>query len=186
MKKPRCVVDVTFILPALLCLMLCATVGARAEDWNVTVIDQLLADAVPGQEFVRIGDMQVSVAYLESWRDQLAGGVQVQPAVAAAAAGSFTPWTGGNIYYTFDASVSAANQKVFLDCAAEWATFANLHFIARTVQANYIVVSNNPALGGGLSYVGMVGGPQLLQIGLGGVASFHGLPRTGPCARSGA
>lgn len=163
MNNPRSSFAFLAALAVFLGLMICFPARSRAEDWNVTAIDQLLDGVAPDQQYVQIGDQQISVAYLESWRDKLAGGIQVQPAVAAS--GSFTPWTGGNVYYTFDASVSAANQKVLLDCAAEWATFANLHFIARTAQANYIVVSNDVSLSGGLSYVGMIGGPQLLRIG---------------------
>jgi predicted Zn-dependent protease len=131
------------------------------EDWNVAVLDQILASVPAGQNFAQVGDMEIAVNYLQGWRNKLASGPQ--PKVAFA--GTFTPWTSGNVYYAFDASVSTTNQKAFLDATAEWSTFANLHFIARTSQANYILVTNNASLGGGLSYVGMVGGGQLYQIG---------------------
>ncbi|HTB83122.1 MAG TPA: M12 family metallopeptidase [Candidatus Sulfotelmatobacter sp.] len=150
-----------------LCSLLFLALTARAaitttnEDWNVALLDQILASVPPGATLAQIGDMQVSVDYLQAWRNYLAGGQQSRLAFAH----GFTPWPGGNVYYQFDASVSSTNQKVFLDCCAEWATFVNLHFIARTSQANYIVVTNNPTLSGGLSVVGMGGGPQLLQIG---------------------
>lgn len=135
--------------------------GTTNEDWNVAVLDQLLASVPPGQTVVQIDDMEISVSYLQQWRNTLAGGPQ--PNVAFS--GTFTKWPGGNVYYQFDSSVSGADQRAFLDAAAEWATFANLHFIARTSQANYLLVTNNAALGGGLSYVGMEGGAQLYQIG---------------------
>ena len=137
------------------------TAQAVSPDWNVTVLNQLLAAVKPGQSFVQIGDMLISVSYLQQWRDKLAG----EPQPNLAFSGTFTQWPNGDVYYAFDASVSASDQRAFLDAAATWATFANLHFIARSTQADYILVTNNPTLGGGLSYVGMVGGPQLLQIG---------------------
>ncbi len=137
------------------------TASADDADWNVAVLDQLIASVPAGQTFAQVDDMMVPVSYLQSWRNKLAGGPQ--PNVAFS--GTFTVWPGGNIYYAFDASVSAPNQKAFLDAAAEWATFVNLHFIVRTSQANYVVVTNNASLNGGLSAVGMIGGPQLLQIG---------------------
>jgi hypothetical protein len=146
-----------FLLP-----LLAARAAATAnEDWNVTLLDQILASVPPGATLAQIDDMQISVDYLQTWRNHLAGGQNSKLAFSQ----SFTPWPGGNVYYQFDASVTSTNQKVFLDSCAEWATFVNLHFIARTSQANYIVVTNNPSLGGGLSVVGMGGGPQLLQIG---------------------
>ena len=81
--------------------------------------------------------------------------------------GTATPWPGGNVYYTFDSSVSAIEQREFLDGAAEWALFANLHFIARSTQINYVTIvstnmyaTNNTE--GGSSSVGMVGGQQFI------------------------
>ena len=135
--------------------------AATNGDWNLTVIDQLIASAPAGDKYVRIDDMQVPVAYLQAWRSKLAGA----PEPKSAFYNGFIPWTGGNVYYAFDASVAPTNQKVFLDCCAEWATFANLRFIPRTSQTNYILVTNNPTLNGGVSAVGMSGGAQLLQIG---------------------
>jgi hypothetical protein len=137
--------------------------GTAGDTWDVMVLDQLIASVPAGQTFAQVDDMMIPVSYLQSWRNKLAGGPQ--PDVAFS--GTFTAWSGGNVYYAFDASVSASNQKAFLDAAAEWATFANLHFVARTAQANYLLVTNNASLGGGLSFVGMVGGAQLYQIGPG-------------------
>ncbi len=153
-----------WLLMITLCVSLSSARSAvTVDDWNLTVIDQIIAAVPPGETFAQIGDMQVPLGYLQTWRNKLAG----VPQPKSAFYNGFTPWTSWNVYYAFDASVAPTNQKVFLDCAAEWATFANLHFIPRTVQANYILVTNNPSLGGGLSAVGMSGGAQLLQIGPG-------------------
>ena len=135
--------------------------GGGAGDWNVAVLDQLLAVVPPGQTEVRVGDQLIRLDMLQAWRNQLAGVPKPQLAFNS----GFGQWTGGNVYYTFDASVPVADQRVFLSAAGQWSTFANLHFIPRTSQANYIIVTNNPNLSGGLSSVGMIGGPQLIQIG---------------------
>jgi parallel beta-helix repeat protein len=137
------------------------TKATDSTDWSIAVLDELIAATPTNATTVEIGDMLVPLDYLKGWRNKLAGGPQPKLAFN----NGFTAWTSGNVYYAFDSSVAATNQKVFLDCCAEWATFANLHFIQRTAQANYILVSNNPTLGGGQSAVGMIGGAQLLQLG---------------------
>jgi parallel beta-helix repeat protein len=90
-------------------------------------------------------------------------------AQASAFYGGATPWSGGNVYYTFDSSVSPLEQKEFLDSAAEWALFANLHFIARSTEPNYVTIvstnmyNTNDILGGS-SGIGMEGGQQLIRF----------------------
>jgi hypothetical protein len=91
----------------------------------------------------------------------------IHGARASAFDGAAQLWPGGNVYYTFDSSVSAARQKVFLDSAAEWALFANLHFIPRASQTNYVTIIATNDLGNGVleagdSEVGMVGGQQFI------------------------
>ncbi|HEV2696100.1 MAG TPA: M12 family metallopeptidase, partial [Verrucomicrobiae bacterium] len=168
MKNPTCCRSAWFHPGLLIAFLLLASLRAFCAappagpvvDWNVTVLDQIIAGVPAGQPYARIDDMMVPVAYLQDWRNRLAGAAQPNSAFA----NGFTMWPGGNVYFAFDASVSPANQKLFTDSAAEWATFANLHFIARSSQANYILVTNNASLSGGLSVVGMGGGAQLLQI----------------------
>lgn len=70
-------------------------------------------------------------------------------------------WTGGIVYYTFDGNVNSTNQQRWLAAAAEWAAVANLTFVKRTTQANYIYVQDDTS---NSSYVGMVGGPQTMRI----------------------
>jgi hypothetical protein len=137
----------------------------NSESWSVAVLDRILAAVQPGQKLAQVGDMQILVANLKAWRNQLAG----VPSQESAFDGITPKWTSGNIYYEFTTSgsnaVSAAHQKAFLDGAAEWATFANLHFIPHSAEANYVTVLENTNLEGGQSAVGMVGGQQFLQIG---------------------
>ena len=131
------------------------------NSWDVAVLDQILAAVPPGRSLVRIDDMDILVSRLKGWRNRLAG----VPSPELAFDGVAPMWTGGNVYFNFDGSVTVAHQKVFMDCAAEWATFANLHFIPRASQANYITVQEEVTSGeGGHSAVGMVGGQQFLVI----------------------
>jgi hypothetical protein len=141
---------------------------------DIAVIDYLIASAKSGEEMVKIGDMGFKASVLKAWRDHLAAQTQkatqrrgeVQP--EGAFAGGVQTWTSNTIPYTFDAAVTPAHQQAFLDAAGEWATFANLHFLARTSQANYLLVKNAPdglGEGGFSSGVGMIGGQQYIQIG---------------------
>ena len=145
----------------------CLLLGSEAyasvaqTDWNVAALQQLLAQVPPRQRLVQVGDMQIPTVTLQRWYDHLTGTQTAKSAFDQ----YFNAWPNGNVYYTFDVSVSPAHQKAFLDGAGEWATFANLHFIQRTTEANYVIVTNSVTLDGGVSAVGMVGGPQLLQIG---------------------
>jgi hypothetical protein len=141
-------------------------VNLRAQEsattaWNVAVLDRLLAAVPPGQNTVQVGDMILPVSYLQGWRNQLGGGPQPRLAFN----GNFTAWPGGNVYYAFSNNVSAVKQQAFLDGMAEWAMFANLHFLLRSSEANYVLVYEQTAAEGGLSAVGMIGGQQTIQIG---------------------
>jgi len=70
-------------------------------------------------------------------------------------------WTDGKVYYTYDANVTGANKARFLAACAEWSNVANLEFIERTTQANYIHLQSDA---GNSSYIGMIGGPQRMKI----------------------
>ena len=138
---------------------------ASPQSWSAAYLDQVLSAAQPGQKTARVGDMEILIANLRAWRDELAG----NPSQLSAFDGAAPTWTGGNVYYTFDTNAATAvpayAQKIFQDCAQEWATFANLHFHPRTTQANYVLVSQEGGLEGGFSTVGMIGGQQTLHIG---------------------
>ncbi len=148
--------------PALLaCACIHLSALAHSDDWNVAVLDQILASTPAGSTVARVGDMELLVSGLVAWRNELAG----LPAPRSAFSGTAPLWTGGNVYYQFHPSVSAQNQQMFVDAAREWETFANVHFIARTSQPNYILVEEVAGLSGGQATVGMVGGQQAFKIG---------------------
>jgi hypothetical protein len=134
---------------------------AAGVDPDLTRLDRLLSGVAADQRLVVVGDMEILAAPLRAWREALAG----RPSPQEAFDGPAPLWTGGKVCYAFSNNVSVVQQQAFQDAAQEWATFAALKFIPRTTEPNYILVAGNPGLGGGQSAVGMVGGPQLLQIG---------------------
>jgi hypothetical protein len=77
------------------------------------VLDELLVGVARGQRLVQVGDMQILTVNPQAWRNKLAGA----PIPNLAFDGTAPTWTGGNVYYTFDPSVSAAHQKAFLNGA---------------------------------------------------------------------
>ena len=149
-----------FVVLTARCMAVAESPGPHAAD--VAAYDALLADVTRDQGTMALGDMIVPVETVRLWRDRLAG---TAPAPSATQTG-VNKWTGGNVYYAFNANVSAAHQTAFLDGAREWETFANIHFIARVAQPNYIMINDGGAgLSGGNSSVGMIGGVQQLNIG---------------------
>lgn len=141
-----------------------AAENGGSENVNVAALNQLLANVQPNQKLVTIGDMQFPVGTITAFRDQLAGAPSPQSAFQSPS----QTWPNGNIYYEFSTAgtnaVPANLQKAFLDAAGEWAMFANLHFIARTTQTNYVLVQVDQSLEGGQSAVGMIGGEQMLSV----------------------
>src|SRR4051794_9374465 len=97
----------------------------KSGDWNIVEIDKILKAVPIGEKLALVGDMEILVTNLSEWRNQLAG----TSTKLAFAGGGVATWPSGNLYYTFDANVTSAHRKEFLDGALEWATFANLHFI---------------------------------------------------------
>jgi hypothetical protein len=142
-----------------------STSGAGAkEDPRVAAIDKALAEAGEAPT-VQLGDMVFSREALLRYRDKLTqkslgrSGIQ-----SASAAGLVDLWPSGVVPYVFDAEVTAEHRRHFLDATAEWAAFANIHFVLRTTEADYVLVRNYESAGG-QSAVGRIGGEQLLQIG---------------------
>ncbi len=72
-----------------------------------------------------------------------------------------TLWTNGIIPYEFDANVNATNQARTLAAMAEWEAVANVDFIPRTSQSNYLHIQSSNV---NSSFVGMIGGGQNLNM----------------------
>jgi hypothetical protein len=50
------------------------------------------------------------------------------------------PWPGGIVPYVFTANVSPAEQVVYLDGMKEWVLSANIQFVPKTTQTNYVIL----------------------------------------------
>ena len=146
-----------------LALFLLATVADAYADPSkaVAAYDAILAEVTPGQATIALGDMIVPVSTVRLWRDKLAG----TAAPGSASQSGINKWTGGIVYYIFNANVSAAHRAATFDAMGDWASFANLTFTPRIAQANYIKINEQAGLNGGNSAVGMIGGEQQLNIG---------------------
>lgn len=99
-------------------------------------------------------------SYVQAARARLAAG-ETQPELAFD--GNVVLWPGGVVPCVFDSGVSVSHQKAFLDAAVDWATFANVSFVARTNQADYIYVQEG-ANGDNSAGVGKLGGQQALTV----------------------
>ncbi len=70
-------------------------------------------------------------------------------------------WSGGVVPYVFNANVNSTNQQRALDAMAEWEAVANVNFVPRTSQPDYLFIQNNTVNN---SAVGQTGGPQIVNI----------------------
>jgi len=52
-------------------------------------------------------------------------------------------WPGGIVPYLFAANVSPANQQAMLTAMSDWEWVANVKFVPRTNQANYLAIQNS-------------------------------------------
>lgn len=152
---------------------------------SVAVLDALLqAHAARGDHAPRcvdVGCQGFSPAYLRAWRDRLAQGNANaartksanadtgragETSVAASAFGSVGEpqlWPGGVVPYEFDPAITPVQQQAFIDAAGDWSAFANVAFVPRTTQTDYVVVQPY-AFSGGRADLGRIGGAQLIEI----------------------
>ncbi|NVJ60528.1 MAG: pre-peptidase C-terminal domain-containing protein [Gammaproteobacteria bacterium] len=70
-------------------------------------------------------------------------------------------WVDGKVFYEFDSNVTELNRQRFIEAYQVWESVADLEFIERTNQANYIYVQNDNR---NYAIVGMVGGRQILSM----------------------
>ncbi len=125
---------------------------------DLEVIERALARARPDDPWVTFGDVGISYANLAAYRDRLLGLAGSEGVDSVTPPGTTFTWPGGNVYYRFDpaqvaaGTITAIEMEQFRDGVAEWAAFADLHFIESTAgQPHYITVQEDPGLGGGFS-----------------------------------
>ncbi|MEL7236494.1 MAG: M12 family metallopeptidase, partial [Chloroflexota bacterium] len=76
----------------------------------------------------------------------------------------FPFWPNGIVPYVFDANVTTLNRDRTLLAMAEWESVANINFVQRTNQFDYVLISDcsvGPEAGN-YSFVGRIGGQQQL------------------------
>jgi len=164
-----------------------ATLDANAElvatEWGVGRDDPAAHGLAPGLQppqyvidRIRSESTVQPIAFVEPAADDVAdnftvieGDMLVPSHVADAAKHSASgsvyynigQWTNGIVPYTFDANVSAGNQTAMRAAMDDWEAVADVHFIPRTGEANYVNIFSGT---GNWSYVGMIGGKQDLSI----------------------
>jgi hypothetical protein len=151
-----------FVLLGMALLNLCATPSladkkAAQSLHNIGLLDQVLARVQPGQETVNIDDQLFKVDTLLGYRALLTG--QMRPSSSFSVV---SRWPNGVVPYVYDDSVGApATRAAFEAACREWEQNADVRFVPRTTEANYLrIVSSNV----NSSYVGMIGGAQELNI----------------------
>ncbi|HPF40054.1 MAG TPA: M12 family metallopeptidase [Phycisphaerae bacterium] len=70
-------------------------------------------------------------------------------------------WPDGVVPYTFDSSVNSTNKQLMRDAMDAWEAVADVHFVPRTSETNYVEIFSGS---GNWSYVGVVGGKQQISI----------------------
>lgn len=70
-------------------------------------------------------------------------------------------WANGIVPYEFDTNVSAANRNAILNAMMQWESVANVEFVVRNGQFDYVHIKNST---GNNSQVGRVGGGQIINI----------------------
>jgi hypothetical protein len=136
--------------------------SSRGIVQDIADLDHLLARAAPGQDEISVGDQRLKVAALRRYRDQLAARQSGHLKPNSSFDPAFTKWPGGIVPYAFDPNVPANEPALLLQACQDWANVANLHFIPRTNQADYVVFTDST--NGNNSYVGMIGGGQVINI----------------------
>jgi hypothetical protein len=124
---------------------------------NVGLIDQVLARVQPGQESVNIDDQLFKVRTLVGYRALLTG--QLRPFSGFSVVAR---WPDGVVPYVYhDSMGDPALRSAFEAACREWEQHANVRFVPRTTQANYLTVHSTNV---NSSYVGMIGGAQEINI----------------------
>lgn len=72
-----------------------------------------------------------------------------------------TLWPGGRVPYVFSSNTTTQMQAAMCEAMEEIHWAANITFVPRTTESNYIVIQNST---GNNSYVGMIGGGQTINI----------------------
>ncbi|PQV64727.1 Carboxypeptidase regulatory-like domain-containing protein [Abditibacterium utsteinense] len=72
-------------------------------------------------------------------------------------------WPGGNVPYIFDKALTIGQRSAFIEAAREWEEVAQIKFLPRTGEADYIRITNLKA-DGSISAIGDKGGEQIVAL----------------------
>lgn len=111
---------------------------------------QSISDIPLGYTLIE-GDIQVPIASLQSGR--------LMPNAVWTTSSSF--WPNGVVPYEFDVLVTPSNRLLMQIAMTDWEKVANVHFIARSGQADYIHIQPSDANN---SAIGKQGGEQIINI----------------------
>lgn len=117
---------------------------ALAADSRLNIGDLTPQVDSSGRRFYAVDDMRFAADAVE--RDAAFGG---------------NSWPGGVVYYQFAASVSISHRATWRQAAAAWQAVAGVSFVESTGSGSYVLVKDSD---GNSSYVGMIGGPQDMEI----------------------
>ena len=160
----RAILGRLFVALLLLGLFFAPPAWAAALD-EVAIYQRLLKGVTNDEQIVMVGDMGIKASIVRAnLRRALAAEGKAPAEPENASPPGFVAWPSGVVPYQFAGDITAAHQKTFTDATAEWAMFANIQFIPRTTETDYVFVENQ-AFAGGQSAVGKVGGAQLFRIG---------------------
>ncbi|RYG57751.1 hypothetical protein EON80_27895 [bacterium] len=157
--RARRVVSFTSIAACGVLMAVSSPVKAQSAPSNLQLLDQALLKS-QGADEVFVGDMIFPRANFLNYRDKVAG--QGDRSTRSSFY-NVARWTGGNVYYSFNASLPTAQRTAFLEACREWEKWVNVKFVARTTQANYINVYHD-SNDGSFSFIGMVGGVQDMSL----------------------
>jgi len=144
--------------PALLTGIFSTQTAQASSTTDIHYCNDLLTRAEPGQDMVRVGDMRLKASALRNYRDKLSSPTSTRAAIHPWTA----TWPGGVVPYAYEASVSSAHRVEFEAALRQWQLVANLKFVPRTTEVDYITVASG--YDGNWSWVGKVGGAQELHI----------------------
>lgn len=125
-----------------------STPNSLEESMDSPRFAELAGDDIPANTILIEGDILV--------RRNIFNNTGFQGAVAAS-----NLWPGGIVPYVFDSAVSSSNRNAMLAAMAEWEAVANVDFVLRSNQADYVYIQDSS---GNSSYVGRIGGRQEIKI----------------------
>ncbi len=151
----------TFLLGILTSALIAQT---QRQIHTVEMEGRKISYTIDGPYAVTQGDIILGKALeVESWRIARERGVSgPAPRSLHQVFGASGPglWPNGTIYYEIDPAIT--NQQPILDGIAQWNSLTPLQVLPRTSQANYVLFQTVSIDAACESFIGQVGGPQVI------------------------